>query len=95
MVWLIRPSQYKALVGTGAQCTRVPAGCRGTEPIRISGVTGGCWELPVLEALVSLTGDKWEKHPIVTTQKPLVSLASLASGEGTSGTRRGTDGLLV
>ncbi|GAB0203355.1 hypothetical protein GRJ2_002801100 [Grus japonensis] len=39
---------------------------RGTEPIRISGVTGGCQELSVLEAEVSFTGDKWEKHPIVT-----------------------------
>ncbi|GAB0208029.1 hypothetical protein GRJ2_003268600 [Grus japonensis] len=26
---------------------------------------GGCQELPVLEAEVSLTGDNWEKHPIL------------------------------
>ncbi|GAB0199277.1 hypothetical protein GRJ2_002393100 [Grus japonensis] len=61
------PQKYKALVDTGAQCTLVPSGYRGTEPIRISGVTGGCQELSVLEAEVSLTGDKWEKHPIVTS----------------------------
>ena len=60
------PQKYKALVDTGAQCTLVPSGYRGTEPIWISGVTGGCQELSVLEAEVSLTGDKREKHPIVT-----------------------------
>ncbi|GAB0209890.1 hypothetical protein GRJ2_003454700 [Grus japonensis] len=60
------PEKYKAWVDTGAQCTLVPSGYRGTEPIRISGVTGGCQELSVLEAEVSLTADKWEKHPIVT-----------------------------
>ncbi|GAB0207896.1 hypothetical protein GRJ2_003255300 [Grus japonensis] len=61
------PQKYKALVDTGAQGTLVPSGYRGTEPIWISGVTGGCQELSVLEAEVSLTGDKWEKHPIVTS----------------------------
>ncbi|GAB0203381.1 hypothetical protein GRJ2_002803700 [Grus japonensis] len=60
------PQKYKALVDTGAQCTLLPSGYRGTEPIWISGVTGGCQELSVLEAEVSFTGDKWEKHPIVT-----------------------------
>ena len=60
------PQKYKALVDTGAQCTLVPSGYRGTEPIWISGVTGGCQELSVLEAEVSLTGDKGQKHPIVT-----------------------------
>ncbi|GAB0202585.1 hypothetical protein GRJ2_002724100 [Grus japonensis] len=39
---------------------------RGTEPTWISGVTGGCQELSVLEAEVSLTGDKWEKPRSVT-----------------------------
>ena len=29
-------------------------------------MTGGCQELTILEAEVSLTGDEWEKHPIVT-----------------------------
>ena len=61
------PQKYKALVDTGAQCTLVPSGYRGTEPIWISGATGGCQELSVLEAEVSLTGDKWEKHSIVTS----------------------------
>ena len=60
------PQKYKALVDTSAQCTLVPSGYRGTEPIWISGATGGCQELSVLEAEVSLTGDKWEKHSIVT-----------------------------
>ncbi|KAK4807090.1 hypothetical protein QYF61_018431 [Mycteria americana] len=41
-------------------------GYRGTEPIWISGVTGGSQQLSVLKAEVSLTGDKWQKHPIVT-----------------------------
>jgi len=45
----------------------IPSGYRGTEPIWNSGVTGGCQELSVLEAEVSLTRDKWEKHPIVTS----------------------------
>ncbi|GAB0208366.1 hypothetical protein GRJ2_003302300 [Grus japonensis] len=36
------------------------------EPICISGVTGGSQQLTVLEAEVSLTGNEWQKHPIVT-----------------------------
>ncbi|KAK4818890.1 hypothetical protein QYF61_021407 [Mycteria americana] len=60
------PQKHEALVDTGAQCTLVPSGYRGTEPIWISGVTGGCQELSVLEAEVSLTGDKWEKRSVVT-----------------------------
>ena len=28
---------------------------------------GGCQELSVLDAEVSLTGDRWEKHPIVAS----------------------------
>ncbi|GAB0208777.1 hypothetical protein GRJ2_003343400 [Grus japonensis] len=32
----------------------------------ISGVTGGSQQLTLLEAEVSLTGNDWEKHPIVT-----------------------------
>ncbi|RMB92674.1 hypothetical protein DUI87_30983 [Hirundo rustica rustica] len=39
--------------------------CR-TESISISGVTGGSQQLTVLEAEVSLTGNGWQKHPIVT-----------------------------
>ncbi|PKU33597.1 hypothetical protein llap_16098 [Limosa lapponica baueri] len=38
----------------------------GLESVTISGVTDGSQELMVLEAEVSLTGNKWEKHPIVT-----------------------------
>ncbi|RMC21159.1 hypothetical protein DUI87_02017 [Hirundo rustica rustica] len=37
-----------------------------TESISISGVTGGSQQLTVLEAEVSLTGNGWQKHPIVT-----------------------------
>ncbi|RMC15992.1 hypothetical protein DUI87_08199 [Hirundo rustica rustica] len=48
--------------------TRVSARSRyvGTESISISGVTGGSQQLTVLEAKVSLTGNGWQKHPIVT-----------------------------
>ncbi|KAK4806844.1 LOW QUALITY PROTEIN: hypothetical protein QYF61_012565 [Mycteria americana] len=60
------PQDYKALVDTGAQCTLMPSSYIGAEPIRISGVTGGSQQLTVLEAEVSLTGNEWQKHPIVT-----------------------------
>ena len=53
--------KYKALVNTGAQCMLIPSGYKGTEPIWISGVTGGCQALSVLEAEVNFTGHKWEK----------------------------------
>lgn len=36
------------------------------ESISISGVTGGFQQLTVLEAEVSLTGNGWQKHPIMT-----------------------------
>ncbi|PKU31511.1 hypothetical protein llap_18190 [Limosa lapponica baueri] len=70
-VWIrqpgtLEPQKYKALVDTGAQCTLLPLNHKGTESVTISGVTGGSQELTVLEAEVSLTGNKWEKHPIVT-----------------------------
>ena len=60
------PQEYKALVDTGAQCTLMPSSYKGAEPICISGVTGGSQQLTVLEAEVSLTGNEWQKHPIVT-----------------------------
>ncbi|KAK4811001.1 hypothetical protein QYF61_014473 [Mycteria americana] len=60
------PQEYKALVDTGAQCTLMPSSYIGAEPISISGVTGGSQQLTVLEAEVSLTGNEWQKHPIVT-----------------------------
>ncbi|GAB0208188.1 hypothetical protein GRJ2_003284500 [Grus japonensis] len=60
------PQEYKALVDTGAQCTLMPSSYEGAEPICIFGVTGGSQQLTVLEAEVSLTGNEWEKHPIVT-----------------------------
>lgn len=49
----------------GAQCTLMPLGSKGVETIWISGVTRGSQQLPVLKAVMSLTGDKWQKHPIV------------------------------
>ncbi|GAB0189147.1 hypothetical protein GRJ2_001380000 [Grus japonensis] len=60
------PQEYKALVDTGAQCTLMPLSYEGVEPISISGVTGGSQQLTLLEAEGSLTGNEWEKHPIVT-----------------------------
>jgi len=60
------PQEYKALVHTGAQCTLMPSEFKGSESICISGVTGGSQELSVLGAEVSLTGQEWQKHPIVT-----------------------------
>ncbi|RMC19562.1 hypothetical protein DUI87_03120 [Hirundo rustica rustica] len=44
----------------------MPSRYVGTESISISGVTGGSQQLTVLEAEVSLTGNGWQKHPIVT-----------------------------
>ncbi|KAK4819475.1 hypothetical protein QYF61_004701 [Mycteria americana] len=58
--------EYKALADTSAQCTLMPSSYIGAEPIRISGVTGASQQLTVLEAEVSLTGNEWQKHPIVT-----------------------------
>ncbi|RMC22138.1 hypothetical protein DUI87_03011 [Hirundo rustica rustica] len=44
----------------------MPSRYVGTESISISGVTGASQQLTVLEAKVSLTGNGWQKHPIVT-----------------------------
>ncbi|GAB0189129.1 hypothetical protein GRJ2_001378200 [Grus japonensis] len=44
----------------------MPSNYEGVEPISISGVTGGSQQLTLLEAEGSLTGNEWEKHPIVT-----------------------------
>jgi len=63
------PQEYKALVDTGAQCTLMPSDFQGSESICNSGVTGWSQELSVLEAEVSLTGQEWQKHPIVTDPK--------------------------
>ncbi|GAB0202664.1 hypothetical protein GRJ2_002732000 [Grus japonensis] len=60
------PQEYKALVDTGAQCTLLPSNYEGVEPISISGVPGGSQQLTLLEAEVSLTGNEWQKHSIVT-----------------------------
>ncbi|GAB0197946.1 hypothetical protein GRJ2_002260000 [Grus japonensis] len=68
------PQEYKALVDTDAQCTLMPSSHEGAEPISISGVTGGSQQLTLLEAEVSLTGNEWEKPPIVTGPEALCIL---------------------
>ena len=68
------PQEYKALVDTGAECTLTPSNQIGAEPISIAGVTGRSQELTVLEAEVSLTGNEWQKHPIVTGPEALCIL---------------------
>jgi len=60
------PQKYKALVDTGAQCTLMPLNHQGTKSIYIHEVTGSSQELTMLEAVISLTGKDWQKHPIVT-----------------------------
>ncbi|GAB0189164.1 hypothetical protein GRJ2_001381700 [Grus japonensis] len=44
----------------------MPSSSEGAEPICISGVTEGSQQLTLLQAEGSLTGNEWEKHPIVT-----------------------------
>jgi len=53
-------------VDIAAQCTLMPSEFKGSESICISGVTGGSQQLSLLQAEVSLTGQDWQKHPIVT-----------------------------
>ncbi|KAK4810590.1 hypothetical protein QYF61_007327 [Mycteria americana] len=43
----------------------MPSSYTGAEPICICGVTGGSQQLTVSEAKVSLTGNEWQKPPIV------------------------------
>ena len=71
MVWIrwpgtSEPQEYRVLVDTGSQCTLIPSEHVGEERVSIVGVTGGSQELSLLEAEVSLTGEGWQKHPIVT-----------------------------
>jgi len=70
LVWIrwpgtLYPQEYKALVDTGAQCTLMPLHFKGSESICISGVTGVSQELSVLEAEMRVTGQEWQKYPIV------------------------------
>ncbi|RMC10938.1 hypothetical protein DUI87_12651 [Hirundo rustica rustica] len=60
------PQKYEALVDTGAQCTLLPSRHVGEESVSIAGVTGGSQEFTLVEADVSLTGNEWKRHPIVT-----------------------------
>ncbi|KAK4827160.1 hypothetical protein QYF61_015114 [Mycteria americana] len=57
-----------------APCTLIPSEYKGAGSICISGVMGGSQELSVLEAEVSLTGNEWQKHPIVTGPEALCIL---------------------
>ncbi|GAB0208532.1 hypothetical protein GRJ2_003318900 [Grus japonensis] len=52
----------------------MPWSYEGVEPISLSGVTEGSQQLTLLEAEVSLTGNDWEKHPIVTGPEALCIL---------------------
>ncbi|KAK4811370.1 hypothetical protein QYF61_027599 [Mycteria americana] len=52
----------------------MPSDYKGAESICISEVTGGSQELSVLEAEVSLTGNEWQKHPIVPGPETLCIL---------------------
>lgn len=47
---MLEPQKYKVLVDTGAQFTLLVSKHKGTEPVAISGETGGSQELTVLEA---------------------------------------------
>ncbi|KAJ7425276.1 hypothetical protein BTVI_03354 [Pitangus sulphuratus] len=47
-------------------CPGYSKGHMGTKTVSIFGVTGESQELSVVEAKISLTGDQWEKYPIVT-----------------------------
>ena len=69
------PQEYKALVDTAAQCTLMPSDFKGSESKIFSGVTRRSQEgSSVLEAEVSLTGQDWQKHPIVTGPEASASL---------------------
>lgn len=54
--------------GSDAQCS-MPWRDVGAESVCISGVTGGCQQLTVLEAEVSLTRKERQNHAILTDQK--------------------------
>ncbi|RMC12066.1 hypothetical protein DUI87_11199 [Hirundo rustica rustica] len=60
------PQKYEALVDTGAQCTLLPSRHVGEESVSIAGVTRGSQDFTLVEADVSLTGNEWKRHPIVT-----------------------------
>ncbi|RMC21314.1 hypothetical protein DUI87_02175 [Hirundo rustica rustica] len=60
------PQKYEALVDTGAECTFLPSRHVGEESVSIAGVTGGSQDFTLVEADVSLTGNEWKRHPIVT-----------------------------
>ncbi|KAK4832710.1 hypothetical protein QYF61_025171 [Mycteria americana] len=58
----------------------MPSSYIGADPICISGLTGGSQQPTVLETEVSLTGNEWQKHPIVTGPEALCILGNLRRG---------------
>lgn len=66
------PQEYKALVSTGAQCTLMVSSYEEVEPICIFWVTQGSQQITLLEAEVSLTGNEWYKHALVTCAPRIV-----------------------
>ncbi|RMC19580.1 hypothetical protein DUI87_03138 [Hirundo rustica rustica] len=51
---------------SAVQCTLLPSRHVGEESVSIAGVTGGSQDFTLVEADVSLTGNEWKRHPIVT-----------------------------
>lgn len=66
MAWHIRSTEVESF--SRYQCTVYTDTTKAQEcrTYWISGVTRGCQELSVIETEVSLTGDRWQKHPTVT-----------------------------
>jgi len=62
MAWYVISTTVQ---GSSAQSTLISSDYKGAESICISGVTRGFQQLTVLEDEVLLTGNKWQKHPIV------------------------------
>lgn len=63
--------EYRALGDPGTQCTLMSSSYQGAKPISVSGVTEGSQQLTLLEAEVSLMGNEWQMHPIVTGPEAL------------------------
>ncbi|KAJ7409605.1 hypothetical protein WISP_113560 [Willisornis vidua] len=88
------PQEYEALVDTSRDCTMMSLRYVGTESISPSGMAEGSQYQTAFEAEVSLTVNKWQKHPIMTGPEACASLAQITSGEGISRTQKSITGLL-
>lgn len=98
-VWIcwpgtLEPQKYKALVNTGSQCTLIPLRHTRVESVSIAGMTGGSVDFTLAEADMSLTGNKWKKHPIVTGPEVPCILGIISSEMGTTKTQRDSGGHL-